>query len=270
MKPIDDLTFIDDYMFGEIMKNKEICKEVIERLTHLKVRDIEYPELQKTLKAGYESHGIRLDVYVKDSDKVYDIEMQNRHYDDLGMRTRFYQSMIDADTLLTGMDYKNLPESIIIFICKIDPFGNGLQRYTFRTRCDESDSVNLNDRTLKLIYNVSAWKKETDEKVRAFLKFVSRNTSSDDFTDGLRKSIAEVKQNEIFRKEYLSMGVWETDIRDDALQQGAREKAIETARNLLKKSNLSPEVIADCCSLSLEEVERLAMELEKDPIPVHL
>lgn len=66
------------------------------------------------------------------------------------------------------------------------------------------------------------------------------------------------------------MGVWETDIRDDALQQGAREKAIETARNLLKKSNLSPEVIADCCSLSLEEVERLAMELEKDPIPVQL
>ena len=71
MKPIDDLTFTDDYMFGEIMKNKEICKEVIERLTHLKVRDIEYPELQKTLKAGYESHGVLLDVYVKESNKVY-------------------------------------------------------------------------------------------------------------------------------------------------------------------------------------------------------
>ena len=78
MKPLDDLTFIDDYMFGEVMKNKDICKGVIERLTHLKIRDIEYPELQKTLKAGYESHGIRMDVYVKDSDKIYDIEMQNR------------------------------------------------------------------------------------------------------------------------------------------------------------------------------------------------
>ena len=45
MKSLDELTFIDDYMFGEVMKNKDICKGVIERLTHLKIRDIEYPEL---------------------------------------------------------------------------------------------------------------------------------------------------------------------------------------------------------------------------------
>ena len=32
MKPLDELTFIDDYMFGEVMKNKDICKGVIERL----------------------------------------------------------------------------------------------------------------------------------------------------------------------------------------------------------------------------------------------
>ena len=153
MKPIDDLTFIDDYMFGEIMKNKEICKEVIERLTHLKVRDIEYPELQKTLKAGYESHGVRLDVYVKDSNKVYDIEMQAHHYDDLGSRTRFYQSLIDADSLLRGMDYKNLPESIIIFICKDDPFSDGIQRYTFRTKCDESENANFNRAVRKLQFS---------------------------------------------------------------------------------------------------------------------
>lgn len=237
MKPIDDLTFIDDYMFGEIMKNKEICKEVIERLTHLKVRDI---------------------------------EMQNWHYDALGMRTRFYQSLIDADNLLAGMDYKNLPESIIIFICTTDPFNDGLQRYTFRTKCDESDSADLNDRILKLIYNASAWYREDDPEIKAFLRFVSSNETSDDFTDGLLKSIAKVKRNEIFRKEYMSMGVWETDIRDDArqqgIQQGAQEKAVETALNLLKKSNLSTEVIADCCSLPLEEIKRLALELEKDAV----
>ena len=120
MKPIDDLTFIDDYMFGEIMKNKEICKEVIERLTHLKVRDI---------------------------------EMQNWHFDALGMRTRFYQSLIDADSLLRGMDYKNLPESIIIFICKDDPFSDGIQRYTFRTKCDESESANFNRAVRKLQFS---------------------------------------------------------------------------------------------------------------------
>lgn len=281
MKALEDLTFIDDYMFGEVMKNKEICKEVIERLTHLKIRSIEYPELQKTLKAGYESHGVRLDVYVKDSNKVYDIEMQNRSYDDLGKRTRFYQSLIDADCLLRGMDYKKLPESIIIFICKNDPFDAGLQKYTFRATCEESGSVNLHDKSLKLIYNASAWEKEVEPEIKAFLQFVSRNRPSDDFTDGLLKSVAEVKRNEFFRKEYLSMGVWETDIRHEAIRegleqgirqgiqqgihQGEQKKAVDTALNFLKE-NIAPEIIARCCSLPIDEVNRLAMELKKETL----
>jgi len=78
MKPIEDLVFTDDYMFGAVLRNEKICKGVLERLLHIKVKHIEYPELQKSIKAGYEPHGIRLDVYVQDSDKAYDIEMQNQ------------------------------------------------------------------------------------------------------------------------------------------------------------------------------------------------
>lgn len=66
------------------------------------------------------------------------------------------------------------------------------------------------------------------------------------------------------------MGVWETDIREEALQQGAREKAIETARNFLEMNILTPAQISEGTGLSLEEVERLAMELEKESIPVQL
>ena len=112
----------------------------------------------------------------------------------------------------------------------------------------------FNDRILKLIYNASAWKKETDEKVRSFLKFVSRNKPSDDFTDGLLKSIAEVKRNEIFRKEYMSMGVWETDIRDIAKQQGAQEKALEDALILVRDFNVPPEIAAEKMGASLDAV----------------
>ena len=37
---------------------------------------------------------------------------------------------------------------------------------------------------------------------------------------------------------------------------GERDKAIETAKNFLKK-NISAEIIAECTGLSLEEVKRL-------------
>ncbi len=42
MKPLDELTFIDDYMFGEVMKNKDICKECIRvrRKKPLKLHEI--------------------------------------------------------------------------------------------------------------------------------------------------------------------------------------------------------------------------------------
>ena len=41
-------------------------------------------------------------LYLKDSDKVFDIELQNAIDFDLPFRTRYYQSMIDTDNLLKG------------------------------------------------------------------------------------------------------------------------------------------------------------------------
>ena len=76
-KPVEELSFTDDFMFGTIMKNKGICKGVLERLLHIKVGKIEYPSLQKTIAPFYESKGIRLDVYVSDPDRVFDIENTN-------------------------------------------------------------------------------------------------------------------------------------------------------------------------------------------------
>ena len=220
MKPIDELTFIDDYMFGEVMKSKEICIGVLERLTGLEIEDIEYPELQKSLKPGDETHGIRLDVYVKNRDAVYDIELQNKHYNALGKRMRFYQSLIDADSLLKGADYEALPKTIIIFICTTDPFSLGLPKYTFRTTCAESDMLNLDDNAEKIIYNASAYADVSNSELGAFLRFVSEDKSSDSFTEKLKERVYGIKADEIFRKEYMGMGIWESDIRKEAVKEG--------------------------------------------------
>ena len=125
MKPIEELTFTDDYMFGEVMRNEKICKGVIERLLHIKIARVELITLQKDISPYYETRGVRYDVYVKDSDKVYDIEMQNKHYNDIEKRARYYQSMLDIDMLAKGASIKELKESFIIFICKTDPFKLG-------------------------------------------------------------------------------------------------------------------------------------------------
>ena len=46
MKAIEKLTFTDDYMFGQVMKDERICKGVIERLLPIKVDHVELITLQ--------------------------------------------------------------------------------------------------------------------------------------------------------------------------------------------------------------------------------
>lgn len=83
------------------MQNPEVCAELVERLLHINIDHVEYPELEKAIAPYYTSKGVRLDVYLKDSDKVIDIECQSNLKPALGKRTRYYQSMIDIDSLMT-------------------------------------------------------------------------------------------------------------------------------------------------------------------------
>ena len=143
IKPFEELSFHDDFMFGHIMKNKEICKTVLEILLDMKIDRIEYPELQKTIAPYYTSKGIRLDVYVDDGKRVYDVELQNSPEVDIGKRTRYYQGMLDIASILKGQKYRELKESIIIFLCRFDPFQKGIPCYTISRTCREDGSIKL-------------------------------------------------------------------------------------------------------------------------------
>ena len=94
-KSADKLTFADDGMFQAVLHEPGVCEELVERLLGVKVEKVEYPELEKTIAPYYISKGVRLDVYLKDENKVIDVELQSQSQDALGKRTRYYQSMVD-------------------------------------------------------------------------------------------------------------------------------------------------------------------------------
>jgi len=259
MKPIEELTFTDDYMFGYVMRNPEICKELLERLLKIKIERLEYPELQKSISPYYEAKGVRLDVYVKDSDKVFDIEIQNGRKSNIGKRTRYYQSMIDIDNLLKGSSYTSLNESYIIFLCTFDPFEKGLPHYTFKTCCLQDSKVDIKDGAIKEIFNAKAYATEQDVEISSFLKYIDSKEATDDFTDKINYIVEQAKTNEKFKGDYLAMNIRETDIYEEGIAQGAEQAKIETARNFLNM-NLSLEQVVQGTGLSLETVEKLANE----------
>ena len=221
-KPVEELTFTDDFMFGTVRKNKMICKGVIERLLHIKVGKVEYPSLQKTITPFYESKGIRLDVYVSDSERVLDIEIQTSIPPFLSKRTRYYQSLMDVDNLLRGQSYAELKESYVIFICTRDPFGKGLPVYTFRNVCGEEGTLFLDDKSVKVFYNVGAYGKEDEPELSALLEYLCERRATSGFTQHIDELVEKAKRNEKFRSRYMSLNIHEDDLRRESLQQGEK------------------------------------------------
>ena len=265
-KSVEELTFTDDFMFGTIMKNKPICKGVLERLLHIKVGKIEYPSLQKTIAPFYESKGIRLDVYVSDPSRVFDIEIQTSVPPDLPKRTRYYQSLMDVDCLLRGQSYAELKESYVIFICTQDPFDKGLPVYTFENTCREESGLFLKDKTAKVFYNASGYDKEKDDELHALLRYLCEKQATSNFTQTIDGLVESTTNNERFRSLYMSLNIHKDDLLrqgsligekigfEKGVHKGAYQKALETAR-ILKQLGDSVQKIMQVTGLSKHEVE---------------
>lgn len=265
-KPVDELTFADNWMFQAVLRDKEICTEFVERLLHIKIKNVEYPELEKSIAPFYTSKGVRLDVYLKDEDKVIDVEIQTYPQEALGKRTRYYQSMIDIDSLMKGHDYTELKDSYILFICQFDPFKTsenspGLPRYTFRTRCDESPNASLNDNCLKLIYNASAYKQEKDPLVRSILYFINTNDPGQDtFANRLSSLVETLKERDTFRQEYSAVNLHDRDLIRMAKKEGKYEAKLEAAITAVKSFNVTPQIAAEKMGVPLEELQKALKE----------
>ena len=79
IKPWEDLTIQDDYMFKLIMGVKRICLNLLQGILRVEIKDIHYLETEKSMGARYQGKGVRMDVYVRDdANTVYNIEMQVR------------------------------------------------------------------------------------------------------------------------------------------------------------------------------------------------
>ena len=93
----EELSISNDFIFGKVMQNAKLCKELLEIILGIKIDRVEYPEPQKSIDVGVDAKSVRLDVYVQDGkNSVYDIEMQTTDGPELPKRSRYYQGAIDV------------------------------------------------------------------------------------------------------------------------------------------------------------------------------
>lgn len=233
----EEIGISNDFLFGRIMRNPELCKELLQRiLPELEIDHVEYPELQKGIKPDIDAKSVRLDVYVNDDkNTVYDIEMQTTDSKELPERSRYYQGMIDLQLIDKGQYYKELSRSYVIFICPFDVFGKGRHIYTFENICKEDNTLLLGDGTTKIFLNADSEMNDVSGELKAFLDYVVGKKSNDSFVKKLEKAVEEAKKNREWRHEYMTLLMRD----QENIEKGKIYGAISMCRDL----NLPEEVI---------------------------
>ena len=271
IKTIDELTLMDDYMFAQVMRDTRHLKPLLQFVLQVSIAKIELIEPQKTEKEGYDSKGIRLDLYVTDEQGVvYNVEVQTTSKKHLPKRMRYYQSTIDISILRPGVDYKELRKTFVIFICNYDPFGRNRYVYTFENICREEPDLLFGDETVKVIVNTRGEIGEISEELKEVIRYLNDGTVSGQYSQELDTAVTAVKSNEERRLEYMTLAMHDMEIREEAREEGREEGKDEerlfNIRNAMKKLNLSAEKAMDFMDIPTEDQPKYALMLkETDP-----
>ena len=211
IKTFDELTIQDNFIFQKAMRNKSLCKGMIERLLDIEIRDISYPEEEKTIALKLNSKNVRLDVYVRDEQgTVFNLEMQTvNDRNELAKRMRYYQASIDIDMLERGKDYSELNSTYIIFICTFPLFDSDLYKYTFRNICLEDYGIELKDGATKMFVTTRGKRGEISEELRRFLAYVDGKGAEGGFASAMDEEVQKTKSCEEWRREYMT---WEMEL----------------------------------------------------------
>ena len=287
-KKWESLTFTDDFIFSRVMHDEHICRQVVELILGVRIGKIRYLSAQDEHKTDPDSMRIIMDVFLRDENRIINVEVQTGHKKELPKRSRYYQSVADVSTTSTGTKYRDLPENILIFICTFDPFDRDFPRYTFQYICNEDKRLKLKDGSLRIFLNTKAnGLSALDQKLQAFYHYLQDGVVESDLTQTISDSITTLKNNSIERRHYMTLALKMADIEYDAyeegfdkgredglqvglqqglqrgieqgLEQGAHQNKLETARNLLAEG-VASQIVARCTGLPMETIHQLIQE----------
>ena len=282
----EEIGLSNDFIFGKVMSDPELCKELLERiLPGIEIDHIEYPELQKPIKEDVDARSVRLDVYVKDGkNTVYDIEMQKVNTRELPKRSRYYQGMMDLQLIDSGQPYKKLNQSYVIFICLEDVFGKNRHIYTFENICREDPGIKLRDGAIKIFLNAKGNLNDVSSELRAFLDYLGGKKSEDEYVQKLERAVREAKRNRKWRHEYMTLLMRDQENQEIGEERGRREGRLEGMRegrlegqlegelrklvSLIRKKQLrgyQKEQIADLLEEDIQTVEKISWMISAHP-----
>lgn len=261
-KTLQDLTIKDNFMFAAVMMDPENCRRVLERILEIAIDHVDV-SYEKSIVYHPEYKGVRLDVYARDEKNThFSVEMQVADKK-IGKRARYYHSQVDVELLGTGLDYTELPDCYVLFICDFDPIGLGKYRYTMKKTFREKPDLDYEDGEYTIFVSTKGTNEsEVRQELVSFLQYVGASLEQseadyeDDLVKRLQNSVKEIKVNREMGARYM---LFEEMMKDE--YKAGMEKGLLIA--LEKYAPLPEAVTRKISSLTdedtLTEVLRLAI-----------
>lgn len=273
--PLSQLPLSDDFMFGEVMRQPDVCRLFLECLLEKDIARIEYISKQEDMTDDVSGHGIRLDVYLNDAAGThYDIEMQKISSNGLERRIRYYQSGIDRRCLGKGLDYTELPESYVIFICDFDYYHAGLARYERISRINGHKDIVYDDGSHAIILNSHYEEGNAPAPILEFLDYVRTNNDqlqpSSELVQRAKQAVHTVRNDRTKEVSYMTWAMKTRDLLRQGREEGRaegreegraemREEGIKalvvTLKGLSQTPNLAVQKVIEQFGLSAAEAE---------------
>lgn len=251
-KPLEDLTLMDDYMFYAVMNNnKNLLIKLLQCILDITIIDLDYSKGQETVKDGYDSRGVRLDVFARDeNDRWYNIEVQTTDKKDIPERSRYNQAVLDVDRLKPGDRFNELKECFVIFITKFDTHGRDKKLYWFESRDRYEEDLLFGNGVNNVIVNVTGKNGKVSKDLAEVIEYLRTGETSDDYTQELDKEVKTVKRSDERKAEYMRYIRYEDELR---LDERLRTRA-EAVMNLMDTMHLDVDTILE--NMKVKESDR--------------
>lgn len=244
---IQKLRPIDNQLMDKIFTNipcTELLLQIILNRNDLMVKSVRIEYTMKNL----EGKSVRLDIFAIDQNgKLYNIEVQRNNKGAIMKRARYHSSILDTNNTVPGEDYKELPETYVIFITENDILKRGLPIYHIERTIQETGE-NAKDGT-HIIYVNSAIQDET-ALGKLMQDFFCQDPHKMNYKV-LAKRIKYYKETEEGIKE---MSEELQKYKNEWIKEGKNEQSKEMALSLAEQG-VALEVIAVAAKCNVETVQ---------------
>lgn len=237
-KTLQELTLKDNFMFAAVMMDTDICREFLELVLGFPIAKVEVSR-EKSIVYHPEYRGVRLDIYAKDEQGTrYNVEMQVLKKPQLVKCIRFYHSQMDMELLNSGMDYTELPDTYVIFLCDFDPFSAEKFCYTYEAYCRETGQKMRDGSYSIFLCTMGNNLHEVPEEMVKFLQYVKANQQEseqdfgDDFVRRIQESVRKIKVSRKMEERYMVLEEMLQEEREEGKAEGRAEAILELLEEL--------------------------------------